>query len=123
MATPQSVASFAEQLLNVTFKSFNKPIVIHELKGSNDGQGGVIVTTVVFATVDALIFPMKGSEKINMGRLITDQLFTVHLKPITGLTTKMKLVYNGHDYQIRSIVNLVESDSWFKLIVEKGKAL
>ena len=120
MATKAGFITLADSMLNATFKDFNVPIEIFELVETPDNQGGIVATWNSFASVDAFIFPMTGIEKIQNGRLISDQLFKCHLKPITNINEKMKLVYNSEDYQIRSIENLVSANIWLKMTIEKG---
>jgi len=122
MATRESFISLADKMLNASFKAFNRPVTFEQESQTSDGQGGHASTWSNFASVNVFIFPMKAQEKIQAGRLITDQMFNIHLKPIDGLDTKMKMIYNSEDYQIRSIENIAESDIWLKVTAEKGVA-
>lgn len=112
--------TLADEMLNATFDEFNAPVEIFSFTTFDDGQGGETSRLTSFASVDAFIFPMTGTEKIQSGRLITDQLFKCHLKTISGLSTEMKLVYDSEDYQIRSIEDIAQASIWTKLTIEKG---
>lgn len=122
MATKQAFTNLADKMLNATFKEFSVPVEFLQESKIYDTQGGYDLGWVTFASADAFIFPQKGSEKIESGRLITDQLFNVHLKPLTGLNVTMKMRYKSEDYEIRSIENIAESDIWLIMTVEKGVA-
>lgn len=114
--------SLATKFLDDTFKEFRKSFDIVEIVETADSQGGFTKTDTAFATVDGFIFPATGKEKEDSGRLITDQMFKFNFKPVPGFNTKMKIVYLGDDYQVRSIDNLVESDIWLVVMAEKGVA-
>ena len=113
-------SALADSFLNDTFKDFRVSIDIVELVETPDGQGGFTVAPSTLATVNAFAFPMTGQEKIDAGRLASVQMFKFMFKPVTGLTTKMKIIYNSEDYQIRSTDDIAEAGVWLKVAGELG---
>lgn len=111
---------FAQALIDFDFNV--KTIAVWTNSEVNDGQGGQILTPILFSSSDGFIFPMKGREKVAAGRLETDQLFKILVFPIVNITTKMKVIYKSEDYNIRSISDVAEDGSLMILIAEKGVA-
>ncbi len=118
--------TLGEKFLNDTFSEFAQSITINELTTTDDDQGGYSESWGVFASVTAFVLPQQGigagGESSKFGRLTTEQSYTFHMRPITGITTKMKIVYGGEDYQIRSIKDIAEGDQWLIIKAEKGVA-
>ena len=114
--------SLASKFYSDTFADFKQSIVFKNDVNVSDGQGGTTITYPTFATVDAFIFPLTGKEKVESGRLISDQLYKFLIQPVAGINTTMKITYNSEDYQIRSIKNYVESDVLIEIVCEKGVA-
>jgi len=115
-------SSLADAFISDTFADFAKDVDVYSLARTSDGQGGFTEVWSVFASSKAFIFPLKGKENLDSGRLFSDQFYKISLKPISGLTTKMKIIYDGDDFNIRSIVDIAEADAWVNLITEKGVA-
>lgn len=122
---PVSAARFGTlgaKFLSDTFSEFKKTIVINSLVTVADGQGGTTTTWTLYASVEAFIFIDNGMEALDAGRIAASQKLTFQLKPVVGITEKMQIVFNGNDYQIRSIDNIAQVDQWMIIKAEKGVA-
>lgn len=115
-------STLASKFLDDTFKDFRKSIVIKTITETADAQGGYTTAITTHATVNGFVFPMTGKEVITAGGLATDQMSKFMFKPVSGLTTKMKITFDSEDYQIRSIEDVAEANVWIKVIAQKGVA-
>jgi len=102
--------ALGDKFLADTFVEFKQTIAVNDLSLTDDDQGGYSETWSTFATVGAFVLPKSGDEKIAGGRLSSENMYTFHMKPIDGITNKMKITYNSEDYQIRSIKDVAEAD-------------
>lgn len=120
MATSPFATDFAQALKDFDFNV--KTIKIFSENSVDDGQGGQDITPTLFSTSEGFIFPATAKEKLEAGRLITDQMFKILVFPIAGIDTTMKVVINGEDWNIRSEVDVVEDGSLMIIMAEKGVA-
>lgn len=114
------VTDFAQALIDFDFNV--KTINVHSETLTPDGQGGNVSSFSLFSTSSGFVLPMTAQEKIDSGRLATDQIYKVLVYPIANISTKMKIIYNGDDLNIRSIVDVAEDSSLMIIIAEKGVA-
>jgi SPP1 family predicted phage head-tail adaptor len=112
-------SSLASKFLNDTFADFAKDISIIEDIETDNGRGGTTTERVSLANTICFIFPMAGKENLESGGLYSDQMFKFSMKPVTDLTNKMIILYNGFDYKIESIEDIVEANVWIDVIAEK----
>lgn len=105
-----------------TFADFAKSAVINQLVTVDDGQGGRSESWVEFAQIRAFVFPLAGTETVDAGRYFTDQDFKFSFEPVVGVTTKMKIVYNGDTYGIISIKDIAEAGAWMEALTQKDSA-
>lgn len=120
MAVSPFATDFAQALKDFDFNV--KSIDVVDIVETPDGQGGFSVTNTPFATVEGFVFPATAKEKKDSGRLATDQMFKILIFPLVGITTKMKIVFDGNDLNIRSEVDVVEDGSLMIIMAEKGVA-
>ena len=122
-----SFEKLATKFLNNTFADFAKSIRIVEEIETSDGQGGTTTARVLFASTICFIFPMAGKENsigsADRGGIYTDQMFKFSMKPVSDLTNKMIIEYNGFDYKIESVEDVVEADVWLNVIAEKDQSI
>ena len=105
---------------DIKIGELNRKITIRQLTNTPDGQGGFESDSWSnFAQPWARLKPMKGGEKVHADRLTTNQLTQCMIRYISGITTKMQVLYNGDEYQIRSIVNVDEANEWLELMLER----
>lgn len=111
-------SSLATKFLNDSFADFAKVANIEELVTVEDGQGGRSESWSQFAEIKCFVFPMAGTENLQSGRYFTDQDFKFSFKPVDGVTTKMRINYDGSTYGIMSIKDIVDADVWIEAITE-----
>jgi SPP1 family predicted phage head-tail adaptor len=107
----------------ITAKTYERQtIVIQSVVETPDGQGGFTDAWSTFVTVEAEVEYMDGSEAIDAGRLGVHQLIKLVFRYEAGITEKMRVVFNGDNMPIRSVVNVAGRDEWSNLIVERDVA-
>lgn len=67
----------------------------------------------------AEVDPQKGVEQFLRQRIISEETILFRLRYITGVRPKMKLVYGGDDYDIRSVINVRNADRELLLECQK----
>ena len=67
----------------------------------------------------AEVDPQKGVEQFLRQRTISEETILFRLRYITGVRPKMKLVYGGEDYDIRSVINVRNADRELLLECQK----
>ena len=113
----------AEAAYFITAKTYDrKSIVIQSVAETPDGQGGFTSVWSTFATVQAEIDYMDGSEAMDAGRLGISQMIKLTFRYESGITEKMRAVYNGDNMPIKSVVNVDGDNNWINLIVERDVA-
>lgn len=112
--------TFAQALIDFDFNVKTFSVLEEVVGGDGDGQGGYPLSWENYNTTSGFIFPMTAAEKIAAGRLETDQLFKFLVYPFANTNPKMKIVYNGKDYNIRSTLDVAEDGSLMIIIAEKG---
>jgi SPP1 family predicted phage head-tail adaptor len=107
----------------ITAKTYDrKTVVIQSVTETPDGQGGFTSVWTTFATVQAEIEYMDGSEAMSSGRLGISQMIKMIFRYQAGITEKMRVVYNSDNMPIRSAINVNAADEWTNLIVERDVA-
>lgn len=113
----------AEAAYFITAKTYERQeIIIESVAETPDGQGGFTSVWSTFATVQAEVEYMDGSEAIDAGRLGISQIIKLVFRHEAGITEKMRAVFNGDNLPIRSVVNPGGRDEWLNLIVERDVA-
>ena len=83
-----------------------------------DGQGGFVATWNTFDTVWANVVPASGSEKVMAQKLEENYDYNITIRYKTGLNSKMRIVFNGRIFHIKSII-IDEERKWFTRINAK----
>ena len=113
----------AEAAYFITCKTYERQsVIIQSTVEAEDGQGGFTDTWSTFLTVQAEIEYMDGSEAMDAGRLGVNQLIKMVFRYEANITEKMRVVFNGDDMPIRSVVNPGGRNEWVNLIVERDVA-
>ena len=113
----------AEAAYFITAKTYERQsIVIQSTVEASDGQGGFTDTWSTFATVQGEVEYMDGSEAMDAGRLGVSQVIKLVFRYEAGITEKMRVVFNGDNMPIRSVVNVDGRNEWINLLVERDVA-
>lgn len=113
----------AEAAYFITAKTYDrKTVIIESVAETADGQGGFTSVWSTFATVQAEIDYMDGSEAMEAGRLGISQMIKMTFRYQAGITEKMRVVYNSDNMPIKSIVDVDGDNIWINIIVERDVA-
>lgn len=94
-------------------------VTIEQATESQNAIGEAIQTWTTFAKRRASVQPFQGREFWSAKQFNAESNLRVRLRYLTGLTTKMRISWNGRLFDIRSIVNADERNRELILIVEE----
>ena len=107
----------------ITAKTYNRQeVIIQSVVETPDGQGGFTDAWSTFATVQAEVEYMDGKESIDAGRLGVNQLIKLIFRYESGINEKMRVVLNGENLPIRSVINYDNLNQWTNLVIERDVA-
>jgi SPP1 family predicted phage head-tail adaptor len=55
-------------------------------------------------------------EKVNFGNVISESLFLFKIRFISGINTKMRILFNERQFEIKRIVNINEVNKLIKIV-------
>jgi SPP1 family predicted phage head-tail adaptor len=101
-------------------KDLNKVIRIQKRFDTSDGQGGQTTDWVDFAQCFAAAKPMRGAELWRQFQVqaVKPTCWTIRYRE--HVTEKMRVVFEGRIYNIRSIVDIEEAHRFLELYCEEG---
>ena len=95
-------------------------ITIQQASEAPDAYGERVMTWSDYAANRwAEVDPQKGVEQFLRQRTISEDTVLFRLRYIAGVIPKMKLVYGGNDYNIRSVINVRNADRELLLECQK----
>ena len=95
---------------------FDKKITIQQ-RTETQSSGEVQVTWTTFAAnVWAYIEPTVGREYFAARQIVDEALFRITIRYIDGLTTKMRVSWNGDYYDIRDVGDPRSKTRYLELI-------
>lgn len=97
-------------------------IIIEQSVESADGAGGLEVAWEEFATVWAEILPTREREELFAGQLAKLATHKITMRYFDGITTRMRINYDGRFFNIISILNVGERDETIEILAEEGVA-
>jgi len=100
----------------------NKRLVIEDLVATPDGAGGSDVNWVEFATVWAKIKPRYGSEKLLAHAVTSTTTHIISIRYRNGLRPRMRFVDGTREFEIQSIVNVDEANTWLSCLCREKPA-
>jgi len=87
-----------------------------------DGEGGYTATPVPLdpPTWKVRIRPAtaRDAEKVTAGTVITHVSHIVHGRFHPGVSTRSRMLFKGHTYQVTSVINLDERDREMELVAD-----
>jgi SPP1 family predicted phage head-tail adaptor len=90
---------------------------------ATDSAGGYALAWADVLTAWAEIVPGSGQKYFVDGHLEGHVTHHVTLRYQPGVTTDLRMIYNGRQFNIRAVLNADESNRWLVLLVEEGAAL
>jgi len=97
-------------------------VTLQEPSDVPDGAGGFSRSWQDVASLRADIQPAGGTERLHGLQLQWRVTHRVILRYRTGVTTAMRLVYNGRALNIRAVINRGEANAWLDVLAEEGAA-
>ena len=95
-------------------------VTIKQAAEAADAYGERVMTWSNYAANRwAEVDPQKGVEQFLRQRTISSDTVLFRLRYLTGIIPKMKLIYGGNDYNIRSVINVKNADRELLLECEK----
>jgi len=82
--------------------SLNKHIEIQQSACSQDTTGASVKNWIPFHLTWASIWPLSASEHLSMGKLQGEISHKVRIRYLTGVTSAMRVVFNGRILDIVS---------------------
>jgi len=100
-----------------------KRITLQSETPTTDSAGGyaLVWTNVLMAWAE--IKPTSGQKIFVDGHLEGHITHRVTLRYQSGITTDMRMIYNGRTFNIRAVLNSNESNRTLELLVEEGTAV
>ena len=123
MLSRESFKRLANQFVTNTFADFTKQFEIQSLVTTPDGQGGFDEQWLSFSNVTGFVSSLDGKESFKDERLSSDYMKKFKFEYIPGIENTMKIIFDGDNYNIRSIVSVQECDIWIEVIAEKDVAV
>ncbi|MCE3233044.1 MAG: Transfer Agent [Rickettsiaceae bacterium] len=94
---------------------------------SSDSGGGVTLSWVDVSTVWAEIAPVTSmifsSEKFSAGKIQGNISHIVTTRYLSGITSKMRILFGSRIFNIRSVININERSQWLKIYAEEGSGV
>lgn len=97
-------------------------IVIEESVKVSDGVGGQTETWQTVATVWAKIDPVAGLERFFAERIEENITHKITIRYRTGIDTEMRISFDGHIFQIRSVRRMLERKDFIQIDAVEGTA-
>lgn len=86
-------------------------IIFQQMVETRDSAGAVIETWSEFKTAWASIEPLVGKEFFDSKQVNAEISIKIRIRAISGLTTKMRILYGTRVFEIFSIANVREMGS------------
>jgi SPP1 family predicted phage head-tail adaptor len=113
--------------MNDIFSSMRQRITFQSESTSSDSGGGSTLAWVDVATVWAEVKPVAGfanhgiaAEKFNAGQMEDRAQFIVTTRFVSGITTKMRILFGVRVFNILSIANVDERGEILRIWAEEG---
>jgi SPP1 family predicted phage head-tail adaptor len=100
-----------------------KRVTIQAETSVADGAGGYALAWTDVSTVWAEIRPISGNKIFIAQHLEGHVTHQVFMRFQSGITTDMRLTYNGRLFNVRAVLNTDETNQWMELLVEEGAAV
>lgn len=91
-------------------------VTLQERSLTEDGQGGYTEEWEDVASLWAHVTPLKGYERMQAMQLASPITHKVLIRYRAGLTTSMRLVFDGRVFEIEEAINLEEAKAFLQLI-------
>lgn len=97
-------------------------VTLQQKSVTRDDIGGEVVTWVDVATLWAAVQPVRGREYIALRAAQSDITTKITIRYRSGVTTAMRIVWNGHAMDIAEAININGGNHTLELMC-RGEAL
>ncbi len=97
----------------------SKSIQIETVTQVVNAFGGLAETWATFKKVFAEVSPTRGQEYFSSRQINTKNNVSFRFNYFSGITTKMRVSYDGKVYDIQSIININERNREIELMCEE----
>ena len=97
-------------------------ITIQQQSQTPDTGGGFSRSWGNVATVWAEVIPISGREVLANQQLQGQVTHRITIRYRSGVTTAMRVAYEGRVFNIRSVLNIRERDDLLEILAEEGVA-
>lgn len=94
-------------------------ITIQSVTETSDGMGGFTEAWATYVTAWADIKPVKGEEALEHKKLEHELVHRIWTRYISGITTKMRIVWGTRTMRIIGLRNPDERDKMFEIMAEE----
>ncbi len=92
-------------------------VIIQQTTQTRSTSGAITDSWGTFATVRADIKPLSGREYLESNQVNAEEITRFTIRYLKDITTKMRVLWGTRVYDIRSIMNVSESDKLMELRV------
>ena len=112
----------AKDFTNNVFADFNKDFTIESFTSLPDGQGGEKITWSTFATIKGFVERLSGKEQKKDEHLQNKYPTEFSFEYVAGINNKMRIIYNGKQFNIRQDIPILEADVFINIIADEEEA-
>lgn len=87
---------------------YRQPITIQQRQFGEDSYGSTTEDWMDVVKTRAGVFPLSGSEFFKADEINSQITHKVHLRYLPGITPDMRVVLNGRNFMITSVINFQE---------------
>ena len=119
----QRFKDLANKFVTDTFADFNKTYTFEAPVETPDDQGGFVTTwPTTFATITGFVKPVSESEIILDDHIKSKNIKKFSFEYVAGITSDMRILFDGKYYNINSPASIQESDVWIDVIASESVA-
>lgn len=100
--------------------SLNRVVQVQTRASSVDSFGGQSEVWTTAFTARAMIEPMSGAELVAAGAQLGETMVTVVIRWRAGLTSNMRVLYEGNAYAVMSVLDDYERHRKVTLTCQQG---
>jgi len=123
MSLTSDFKNLANSFVADVFSDVTQVFVIESKATVDDGQGGVTVAWSTFANVTGFVKTLSAKEMIRDDRIKSDQAKQFSFEYIAGITSDMRISYEGVYYNILAPNDILDATIWIKLVGDKDSAV